>query len=104
MKIINEILKRDNIELDSVVIDLDNTKLLVLSGYNAFSMCGALNVDIYNTEKMKERHVIAMRSVGVKSILELYNSKILAVTDYAKEKGIFPGMMVSEAFKLLSRE
>lgn len=104
MKIVSDIILDKNLKLESAIIDLDNTKLLIISGYNAFSMCGALNIDIYNTPKMKDRHVIAMRSVGVKDINELYNSIILEVTDYAKENGIFPGMRVSEAFKLLSRK
>ena len=56
--IIKEGLIKDNsIRLETLEVVLDGTTLLILSGYGAFAMCGALNVDIYNTEKMKHDYL-----------------------------------------------
>lgn len=98
------IIKDNTLKLETVEVDLGNTTLLVLSGYNAFAMCGALNVDIYNSPKMYERKVICMRAVGVKTLEQLYEAKIEESSNYAKEKGIIPGMYIKDAFKKLSLE
>ncbi len=104
MRINEGCLSDNNIELDTLEVFLDNTTLYILSGYGAFAMCGALNIDVYNSPKMKERGVLAMRCVGVHSLLELYDSVIVELTDSLKDKGITPGMNVKDAFKILSNQ
>lgn len=93
-----------NKELNTVEIELHNTKLILIEGYNAFAMCGALDVSIYNTERMLPRKVVCMKSVGVKTIDELYNSQIYESSIAAQELGITKGMYVKDAFKILSTQ
>lgn len=102
MKIKEGMLRDNLISLKTLEVDLDNTKLLILSGYNAFAMCGALNVDIYNSPKMVSRHVVCMRAVGVRTLEDLYEAKIEDCSNYAKSIGIEPGIYIKDAFKKLS--
>ena len=59
MKINEGSLTDNNIVLDTLEVFLDNTTFYILSGYGAFAMCGALNVDVYNTPIMASRGVLA---------------------------------------------
>lgn len=104
MKIKKGKIREENLTLNYIDIDMDNTSLLIIEGYNAFAMCGALNVDVYNSEKMIDRKVICMRSVGVRSIDALLNSKIESCSNYAKTKGIEKDMLVRDAFEILSKK
>ena len=88
--------------LDTLEVVLDNTTLLILSGYGGFAMCGALNIDIYNELAKKGRNVLCMRAVGVRTIEDLYDAKIEDLSDYAKSLGISNGMYVKEAFKKIA--
>ena len=103
--IVKEGILRDNgISLETLEVGLENTTLLLLHGYNAFAMCGALNVDVYNLEKMKDRHVICFRAIGVKTLEDLYEARIEQCSNYANEMGLFKGMRVKDAFKKLSEK
>jgi uncharacterized protein YunC (DUF1805 family) len=97
-------IKYSKVTLNSLDIDLDNTSLLILEGYNAFAMCGALNVDIYNSEKMVDRKVICMRALGVRTIEALLDAKIESCSNYAEKKGIKKDMLIRDAFEILSKE
>lgn len=99
-----DILAKDGLALKTLEVKLPNTTLLVIEGYEAFAMCGALNVEVYNSEKMKARHVVCVRAVGVRTIDDLYNAEIDDCSDYAKTIGIIPGMLVKDAFKKLSKQ
>ena len=46
MKIKQGLMKRNELELNTVEIELEGTTLLLLEGYGAFFMCGALDVEI----------------------------------------------------------
>jgi uncharacterized protein YunC (DUF1805 family) len=60
-------------------------------------MCAALDVSILN-ERLKSRHVIAGRAVGVRTIDALLNSPLESVTDAAaKTYGWEVGMIGKEA-------
>lgn len=98
------ILKDGSIELETLEVMMPGTTLLILEGYGAFAMCGALDVNIYNSEKMIDRKVICMKAVGVKTLEELYEAKINDCCNYAKSLGIKPGMYVKDAFKDLYKE
>ena len=97
-------IRENNLKLNYVDIDMDNTSLLIIEGYNAFAMCGALNVDVYNSEKMIDRKVICMRAVGVRTIEALLDSKIESCSNYAKTIGIEKDMLVRDAFEILSKK
>ena len=102
LKIKEGILKDEFISLDTLEVDFGNTTFYILTGYGGFAMCGALNVDVYNSEKMKDRRVICMRALGVHSLEELYEAKIAEVSSYALSLGITKEMRVSDAFKILA--
>ena len=99
-----DILTNDGLNLNTLEVKLPNTTLLVIEGYEAFAMCGALNVDVYNSDKMKARPVICMRAVGVRTISDLYEAEIKEVSLYAQSIGIEAGMLVKDAFKKLSNK
>jgi uncharacterized protein YunC (DUF1805 family) len=97
-------IRYSKVRLNTVDIDMDNTSLLIIEGYNAFAMCGALNVDVYNSEKMIDRKVICMRAVGVRTIEALLDAKIESCSNYALEKGIKKDMLIRDAFEILSKK
>ena len=97
-------IKYDKIRLKYVDIDMDNTSILIIEGYNAFAMCGALNIDVYNTEKMIDRNVICMRATGVRTIEALLDAKVESCSNYAKTKGIEKDMLIKDAFEILSKK
>lgn len=98
------IMKDNDISLNTLEVNLKNTTLLLLEGYGAFAMCGALDVNVYNTPRMIERNVICFKAMGVKTLEELYEAKIYDLSNSAKAIGINEGMKVSEAFKVLAEE
>lgn len=101
MRIKEGILRDDSISLETLEVELPGTTLLILEGYGAFAMCGALDVNIYNSEKMLSRKVICMKTVGVKTLEELYEAKITDCCKYAQALDITPGMYIKDAFKKL---
>lgn len=104
MKIFEKEIKRNNLLLNALEVELPNTTLLILEGYGGFVMCGALDVGIYNTQRMIERKVICAKAIGVKSIDELYNAHIYESSIYAQSLGLVPSMLVYDFFKKLSKE
>ena len=94
MKIKQGVFQRNGLELNSLEVELEGTTLLLLEGYGAFFMCGALDVNIY-----KEREVLCGKAVKVKTLEELFNATIFDSTAYAKSNGIIPGLKVYEAFE-----
>ena len=98
------ILKDNDIFLETLEVNLGNTTLLILHGYNAFAMCGALDTNIYNTPKMKDRRVICFKAIGVKTLEELYEARIADLSDYAKTIGLEKGMYIKDAYKIISKK
>ncbi|ASV68436.1 DUF1805 domain-containing protein [Cytobacillus sp. FSL W7-1323] len=80
----------------TVSVELPKTNLLVVSNDKGYIMCGALDVALLN-EKLKDRHVIAGRAVGVKTIQQLIDAPLESVTFAAEELGIKKGMIGREA-------
>ena len=99
MKIIQGVMKKKDLELNTLEIELEGTTLLLLEGYGAFFMCGALDVEIY-----KDREVLCGKAVKVKTLEELFNATIFDSTLYAKSLGIVPGLKVYEAFEKIRLE
>lgn len=94
--------KKTNVEVKGIMFDalevkLPKTTLLVISNENAYFMCGALDVKIFNEEHLKDRHVICGKCVGVKTIDELLNAPLKEVSDCARNMGVFEGMLVKDA-------
>ena len=88
IKVKNSIFK--GIELDLC----DNAKLLVITGNNGYIMCGYLNI---NTAQ--KRQDAACIVTGVKTIEDMLNTNIVALTAKAQEFGITMGMPVKEALE-----
>lgn len=88
------VFRRNELELNSVEIELEGTTLIMLEGYGAFFMCGALDVEIYG-----DREVICGKAVKVKTLEDLFNATLFDCTKYAKSLGIVPGLRVYEAFE-----
>ncbi len=104
MKVKEGKLVSDGLELNTLEVALDHTTLLIIEGYGGFVMCGALDVEIYNSPKMIARGVICGKAIGVKTIEELYQAELAEVCQYAKAIGWEPGTRVYEAFHILSQK
>lgn len=85
-----------------IKVELPKTTLLIITNDKGFLMCGALNVDVYNSDKMKERHVLCASVLGVKTFDEMMQAKLYKVSDSFKEAGAFEGMRVRDALSLLA--
>lgn len=83
-------------------VDLPKTSLIIITSSKGFVMCGALNVDIYNSDKLKDRKVLCASVLGVKTFDDLLKGKIHEVSDAFKELGAYKGMRVNDALYLLS--
>jgi uncharacterized protein YunC (DUF1805 family) len=80
----------------AVTVILPKTTLLTVSSDKGYIMCGALDVGLLN-EKLKDRKIIAGRAVGVRTIEQLLNAPLEAVTFAAEELGICQGMLGRDA-------
>lgn len=79
-----------------IVVQLPKTNLIAISNDKGYIMCGALDVDFLN-KRLLERHIIAGRAVGVRSLDDLLEAPLEKVTHQALELGIVPGMKGKEA-------
>ncbi|WP_110113779.1 DUF1805 domain-containing protein [Bacillus sp. CGMCC 1.16541] len=80
----------------AVTVVLPKTTLLTVSSDKGYIMCGALDVGLLN-EKLKDRQIIAGRSVGVRTIEQLIDAPLESVTVEAERLGIFAGMRGRDA-------
>ena len=87
-------------EAVSIEVRLPKTNLLIVTTKIGYIMCGALDVHLLNT-KLKERNVIAGRSVGVKTIDDLLNAPLESVTDSACALGIVQGTIGRDAVRIM---
>ncbi|MCL6602699.1 MAG: DUF1805 domain-containing protein [Paenibacillus sp.] len=79
-----------------VEVKLPKTTLLTISTSKGYIMCGALDVGLLN-ERLGDRHIIAARAVGVRTLLELLAAPMESVTTEAQNLGILPGMKGADA-------
>lgn len=79
-----------------VEVRLPKTTLLAIDAGIGYIMCGALDVRLLD-ERLKDRHVIAGRAVGVRTLEELLEAPLEAVTEEAARLGVRPGMVGKEA-------
>lgn len=78
-------------------VALPKTNLLIVSNEVGYIMCAALDVDILDTA-LKDRHVIAGRARGVRSIEDLLNAPLEQVTEASQASyGWKEGMIGKEA-------
>lgn len=79
-----------------IEVKLPKTTLIAVTTDKGYIMCGALDVGLLN-EKLKDRHIIAGRAVGVKTLEQLLDAPLESVTFTAEELGIHIGMQGREA-------
>ncbi|WP_410512091.1 DUF1805 domain-containing protein [Paenibacillus sp. BR2-3] len=77
-------------------VKLPKTTLLTINTSKGYIMCGALDVGLLN-ERLSDRHIIAARAVGVRTLPELLAAPLESVTIEAENLGIVPGMSGAEA-------
>ena len=91
IKIKNSIFKGIELELSK------GTKLLAITGDKGYIMCGYLNI---NTAQ--KRNDVACIVTGVKTIEDILNSKVVALTAKAQELGICMNMEVIKVLEILA--
>jgi uncharacterized protein YunC (DUF1805 family) len=91
IKVKNSVFK--GIELDLC----DDTKLLVITGKKGYIMCGYLNI---NTAQ--KRNDVACIVTGVKTIEDMLNSNVVALTAKAQSLGISMNMEVKQVLEILA--
>lgn len=82
--------------LVGVEVKLPKTTLLTISTSRGYIMCGALDVGLLN-EQLTDRHIIAGRAVGVRTLSQLLAAPMESVTIEAESLGIVPGMSGADA-------
>jgi uncharacterized protein YunC (DUF1805 family) len=93
-------IRYEGVEAIGVEVSLPKTTLISVSTAKGYIMCGALDISLLN-EKLKDRHIIAGRAVGVKTIEQLLEAPLESVTYEAEELGIFVGMKGRDALLLM---
>lgn len=84
----------------AIEVKLPKTTLIVVTTDRGYIMCGALDVGLLN-ERLKDRHILAARATGVKTIEELLEAPLESVTYEAERLGIIPGMKGKDAIGLM---
>ncbi|MBR3653855.1 MAG: DUF1805 domain-containing protein [Elusimicrobia bacterium] len=91
-------IKVKNTVFKGIELDLcDETKLLVITGKKGYIMCGYLNI---NTAQ--KRNDVACIVTGVKTIEDILNSNVVAITAKAQELGISMNMPVKKVLEILA--
>jgi uncharacterized protein YunC (DUF1805 family) len=88
----------------AIEVKLPKTTLIVITTKIGYIMCGALDVGLLN-ERLKDRHIIAARATGVRTIEDLLEMPLESVTLTAESMGIAAGITGREAIeKMLEHE
>src|SRR5699024_6619459 len=97
-------LEVDGKQFTAVRVALPKTNLLTISNDVGYIMCAALDVDVLN-EMLADRHVIAGRAVGVRSIDDLLHAPLEMITNAASEAyGWEVGMTGKDALLKLTED
>ncbi|MBD2848239.1 DUF1805 domain-containing protein [Paenibacillus sp. IB182496] len=83
-----------------VEVKLPKTTLLSISTEVGYIMCGALDVGLLNA-KLADRAIVAGRAVGVRTLEQLLEAPLEAVTTEAERRGIHVGMRGADALRLM---
>lgn len=94
-------LEVDGLVFTAIRVELPKTNLLMITNEVGYIMCGALDVDLLN-EKLADRHVIAGRAVGVRTIDDLLHAPLEKITKSSQKHGWKVGMSGKEALLKIS--
>ena len=84
-----------------VEVQLPGTTLLAITAGEGYIMCGALDVQLLN-ERLDERHIIAGRALGVRTLQQLLEAPLESVTHTAEAMGITSGTIGKEALQVMA--
>ncbi len=84
-----------------VEVRLPGTTLLAVTAGNGYIMCGALDVGLLN-ERLNDRHIVAGRAVGVRTLEQLLDAPLESVTLTAERMGITAGMTGKDAVRAMA--
>ncbi len=90
----------DGCTVIGIVVKLPKTTLIAVTTDKGYIMCGALDVKLLN-EHLKDRNIIAGRAIGVRTLEELLEAPLEAVTDTSAELGIKVGMKGRDAIRMM---
>ena len=91
-------LKVDDKAIVGLKVDLpDSPPLVAIIGERGFVMCGFLNI-----EAAEKLDAVAAMVSGVRTVDEVLEAKVKAVTSKARNLGIKPSLKGREVIKLLS--
>ena len=79
-----------------VTVDLPKTRLVAAAVPGGYIMCGALDVALLD-RLLGERHVVAGRAFGVRTLEDLLAKPLESVTATARRMGITEGMTGADA-------
>jgi len=86
----------EDVAFTAIRVELPKTNLLIVMNEVGYIMCAALDVSVLN-HLLSDRHVIAGRAVGVRTIDDLLNAPLEKITDASKSFGWEVGMTGREA-------
>lgn len=79
-------------------VRLPKTDLIAITTGRGYVMCGALDVNLFNTEpRLAQREVIAGRAFGVRTLEDLLEARLAEVTLAAASTGVTAGTPVRDA-------
>ncbi len=78
------------------LIELNNAPLIIVQAKKGYIMCGYLNIDTAN--KLGD---IAGKVTGVKTFNDIFNAKIIEVSENAKKVGLYEGMNAKDFLNML---
>src|SRR5699024_2635122 len=86
----------DGKQFQAIRVEFLIINLLMITNETGYIMCGALDVDLLNRQ-LADRHVIAARAVGVRTIDDLLHAPLEMITDASKDYGWEVGMSGKDA-------
>jgi len=78
------------------LIELNNAPLIIVQAKKGYVMCGYLNMDTAN--KLGD---IAGKVTGVKTFNDIFNTKIIELSENAKKVGLYEGMNAKDFLNML---
>ncbi len=102
MNVRKELIMIDEREYEALEVELPKTTLILISSQKGFVMCGALDIDIYNSPKLLPREVLCVKAIGVRTLNDLINGEVYDSSIAAQKLGIHQGMKIKDALAILS--
>jgi uncharacterized protein YunC (DUF1805 family) len=88
----------DNKVVIGIEVKLPKTTLLVITTDKGYIMCGALDIQLLN-DKLSDRHIVAARATGVRTLEDLIEAPLESVTHDAEKLGIHAGTIGRDAIR-----